>query len=233
MSAPPHSVKIFRDHVAVTVTLIRSMPDSVINLDTTATHFHLDTNKFSKKFLLDFDFPEGITVHADKADASLEFGILKISFPIASRPAGAEPKQQQPKPERKRKAESTPKLESAAAAEIAEASSEPAVESAAEPAKKKVKKAKFIDQNAALAMVDAINDNVDDVVEKQEQAAAAKKAAIKEKVQRKLDKKNQKKQFLHSIQAQKKQRMIAKQTYEQDAPRPAAKKQGGKPNRAE
>ena len=50
---PPFSVKLFKDRAVVTVTL-HKIPDQFINVDATATHFHLDTNKYSKKFLLEY-----------------------------------------------------------------------------------------------------------------------------------------------------------------------------------
>ncbi len=50
---PPFSVKLFKERVVVTVTL-HKIPDQFITVDATATHFHLDTNKYSKKFLLEY-----------------------------------------------------------------------------------------------------------------------------------------------------------------------------------
>ena len=77
---PPHSVKITRTAIVVKVTLHR-IPPQCISYDATAAGFHLDTNKFSKKWVLDFPWPVPGVQHAD-ATAELEYGILTVTTPV-------------------------------------------------------------------------------------------------------------------------------------------------------
>ncbi len=108
---PPHSTRIYfsRGIFHVSVTLPR-IPVSLINFEPTETKFHVDSMKFTKKYLLEFDFPSKIRVDASSASAELEFGILKCEMKIvdwgeltSQREALMKTKQKFRKNEKKRK----------------------------------------------------------------------------------------------------------------------------------
>merc|ERR1712086_680253 len=82
---PPHSFRVDpkKKLLWARVTL-HKIPDNLINFDATDEKFHVDSLKFSKKYLLDIAYPDGITVRGSEADAILEYGILKVKIPIVS-----------------------------------------------------------------------------------------------------------------------------------------------------
>jgi len=66
----------------VQVTLHR-IPEHLINFSPTATHFYLDTLKYSKKYVLRFPYPNGIRVQAmNDSVATIEYGILTAELPV-------------------------------------------------------------------------------------------------------------------------------------------------------
>jgi len=84
VEVPPHSVKIrfVLKRLEISVHLLRTLPDKLINLNPTDIEFFLDTFKFTKKYYLRFKYPQGIKVDAEKAQAEFLYGILKVTFPI-------------------------------------------------------------------------------------------------------------------------------------------------------
>lgn len=176
-------------------------------------------------------------------------GILKVTLPIASRPPradaeaaaagqsevsaaptgnkgkkrGAETQQPPPSDSAKPAARPEKKAKTAPAAALPAAAAAAAGDESSSKVKPK-KKAKFIEQSAALALVDAVNDSVDENVQKQVDTDAAKKKAIQAVQAQKKEKKKEKSDFLEKIQQEKKKRLLQKQRSEIDAPRPAPKK---------
>jgi hypothetical protein len=80
---PNHGMKISmrKGMVRVHVDLHHISP-KVINFKPTRTRFHLDTLRHSKKYLVDFEFPDNIQVDALAATANLEHGVLIAMLPI-------------------------------------------------------------------------------------------------------------------------------------------------------
>jgi len=70
-----------RNVLWIRVTL-HKVPEKLIVFDAFDDRLHVDSLKWSKKFLLDMPYPDGITVDGAAADATLEFGILKVKIPI-------------------------------------------------------------------------------------------------------------------------------------------------------
>eukprot|EP00002_Diphylleia_rotans_P036573 TRINITY_DN8077_c0_g1_i1.p1 TRINITY_DN8077_c0_g1~~TRINITY_DN8077_c0_g1_i1.p1 ORF type:complete len:281 (-),score=93.55 TRINITY_DN8077_c0_g1_i1:62-904(-) len=81
---PPYSMKVNRKRgfVQVRVTLHR-IPEKLINYEPTATHLYVDTLKYSKKYLLNEPYPDGIKVDLEASPvAELQYGILSQRLAI-------------------------------------------------------------------------------------------------------------------------------------------------------
>lgn len=100
---PAHSVKVrFKlKRIEVSVHLLRTMPVNAISLNPSASEFYMDTFKHTKKYYLRcvrkrseqqheifdltptrFKYPQGVKVDAEKAEAELLYGILKVTIPV-------------------------------------------------------------------------------------------------------------------------------------------------------
>eukprot|EP01130_Rhizamoeba_saxonica_P006372 TRINITY_DN2542_c0_g1_i1.p1 TRINITY_DN2542_c0_g1~~TRINITY_DN2542_c0_g1_i1.p1 ORF type:complete len:250 (-),score=73.89 TRINITY_DN2542_c0_g1_i1:241-990(-) len=75
------TIRFIKRVLIVNVTL-HKIPPKFVNLDPTETEFYLDTLGFSKKYKLRFSYPQDIQVDVDESEAELEYGILKVTFPI-------------------------------------------------------------------------------------------------------------------------------------------------------
>lgn len=80
---PPYSCKVMwvKGVVRVSVNLQR-ISEKCINFTPTTERFYLDTFKFTKKYKLDFPYPQGIRVDATAPEASLEGGYLTTDLKI-------------------------------------------------------------------------------------------------------------------------------------------------------
>lgn len=80
---PPFSCKIMwvKGVVRVIVNLQRCS-EKCINFTPTSDRFYLDTFKHTKKYKLDFIYPEGVRVDASAPEATLEAGILKTDLKV-------------------------------------------------------------------------------------------------------------------------------------------------------
>ena len=85
---PPFTFEVHgkRETVIVEVSL-HKIPPQYIDVDrTTSRKFVVDTRKYNKKYLLEWNFPEGMIVDHKEADYTFEAGILKAVFKIEKMP---------------------------------------------------------------------------------------------------------------------------------------------------
>jgi len=85
--APPYTLNysLFKNVIRSRVTLHR-IPEQYINFDSTSTHFHVDTLKWTKKLFLHVPYPEGIKCNAKDVEAKLEYGVLTADIPVKQLP---------------------------------------------------------------------------------------------------------------------------------------------------
>ncbi len=65
------------------IQLPRSVPQSCLNMDATATHFHLDTKGWGANYEVDVPFPADTSVvlrEGEEAEAEFQGGVLKVRF---------------------------------------------------------------------------------------------------------------------------------------------------------
>lgn len=82
---PPYSFKLLfvKGCIRFVVTLHKII-GKLINFQPTPTRFWLDTLKSTKKYVLDFEYPGGVTVITDpEPEAVFEHGILKVDLVVA------------------------------------------------------------------------------------------------------------------------------------------------------
>jgi hypothetical protein len=85
-----YEVHVRRRNVTIEVTL-HKVPEKFINIDeTTNERFVVDTTKYTKKYRLDFPFPDGLTVDAARGEYTIEYGVLKAVLPVVNMPASIE-----------------------------------------------------------------------------------------------------------------------------------------------
>jgi len=83
---PPHNLHLARklNVVKCRVNLYK-IPPKCIKFEPTATHFYVDTLKFTKKYYLNIPYPEGVTVDTN-VEATFDSGVLLCDFPIVADP---------------------------------------------------------------------------------------------------------------------------------------------------
>jgi DNA polymerase III gamma/tau subunit len=80
---PAFTTKIhyIKKRISVSIQL-HNIPDKHINLEISSTHFHLDTLAFSKKYYLHFRFPTKIKVDENGIDVDFSSGTLRVEMKI-------------------------------------------------------------------------------------------------------------------------------------------------------
>eukprot|EP01010_Urceolus_cornutus_P004899 NODE_813_length_1321_cov_74.933962_g618_i0.p1 GENE.NODE_813_length_1321_cov_74.933962_g618_i0~~NODE_813_length_1321_cov_74.933962_g618_i0.p1 ORF type:complete len:376 (-),score=108.30 NODE_813_length_1321_cov_74.933962_g618_i0:99-1226(-) len=92
-TAPCHQkVDTHKKQMVMRVTL-HKIPEQYVNLDITNRHFHLDTAKWSRHWVVDQDFDDGIEVDPEKAEAVFEHSELVVRVPITKFPTKAKDRQ--------------------------------------------------------------------------------------------------------------------------------------------
>eukprot|EP01027_Heterolobosea_sp_BB2_P008964 GEZU01013277.1.p2 GENE.GEZU01013277.1~~GEZU01013277.1.p2 ORF type:complete len:313 (+),score=159.29 GEZU01013277.1:1778-2716(+) len=87
--APPHSFTLeFKRKILRFKCTLHKIPEQFINLDVQEDGLHLDTLKFTKKFVLDVKYPDGIKVDVSpeqlkKLEAKCDYGILDVPLPVS------------------------------------------------------------------------------------------------------------------------------------------------------
>jgi hypothetical protein len=84
---PQHSLRINLKKTAVICRVaLHRIPEKCIKFEPTSTNLYVDTLKFSRKYLLKVNYPNGVIVDANNAEATLEYGILTARLPILHSP---------------------------------------------------------------------------------------------------------------------------------------------------
>lgn len=83
---PPHNLHLARKMNVVKCRVdLYKIPPKCIKFEPTATHLYVDTLKYTKKFVLNIPYPEGVTVDTN-VEATFDSGVLKCDFPIVNDP---------------------------------------------------------------------------------------------------------------------------------------------------
>ncbi len=81
---PNFSMKLSKSGSTVVVKVdLKKVPEQLINFQPTPTHIHLDTFKYSKKFVIHKAYPHNLTVDAGPDSyATVEYGMLTALLPV-------------------------------------------------------------------------------------------------------------------------------------------------------
>jgi len=81
---PNFSMKLSKSGSTVVVKVdLKKVPEQLINFQPTPTHIHLDTFKYSKKFVIHKEYPHNLTVDAGPDSyATVEYGMLTALLPV-------------------------------------------------------------------------------------------------------------------------------------------------------
>jgi hypothetical protein len=81
---PNYSMKLSKSGSTVVFKVdLKKIPEQLINFQPTPTHLHLDTFKYSKKFVIHKEYPHGLTVDAGPDSyATVEYGMLTALLPV-------------------------------------------------------------------------------------------------------------------------------------------------------
>lgn len=81
---PNFSMKLSKSGSTVVVKVdLKKVPEQLINFQPTPTHIHLDTFKYSKKFVIHKAYPHNLTVDAGSDSyATVEYGMLTALLPV-------------------------------------------------------------------------------------------------------------------------------------------------------
>jgi hypothetical protein len=81
---PNFSMKLSKSGSTVVLKVdLKKVPEQLINFQPTPTHIHLDTFKYSKKFVIHKAYPHNLTVDAGPDSyATVEYGMLTALLPV-------------------------------------------------------------------------------------------------------------------------------------------------------
>jgi hypothetical protein len=81
---PNFSMKLSKSGSTVVLKVdLKKVPEQLINFQPTPTHIHLDTFKYSKKFVIHKAYPHNLTVDAGSDSyATVEYGMLTALLPV-------------------------------------------------------------------------------------------------------------------------------------------------------
>jgi hypothetical protein len=81
---PNYSMKLSKSGSTVVFKVdLKKVPEQLINFQPTPTHIHLDTFKYSKKFVIHKEYPHNLTVDAGPDSyATVEYGLLTALLPV-------------------------------------------------------------------------------------------------------------------------------------------------------
>jgi hypothetical protein len=81
---PNFSMKLSKSGSTVVIKVdLKKVPEQFINFQPTPTHMHLDTFKYSKKFVIHKAYPHNLTVDAGPDSyATVEYGMLTALLPV-------------------------------------------------------------------------------------------------------------------------------------------------------
>jgi hypothetical protein len=81
---PNFSMKLSKSGSTVVFKVdLKKVPEQLINFQPTPTHIHLDTFKYSKKFVIHKEYPHNLTVDAGPDSyATVEYGMLTALLPV-------------------------------------------------------------------------------------------------------------------------------------------------------
>ncbi len=81
---PNFSMKLSKSGSTVVLKVdLKKVPEQLINFQPTPTHLHLDTFKYSKKFVIHKAYPHNLTVDAGPDSyATVEYGMLTALLPV-------------------------------------------------------------------------------------------------------------------------------------------------------
>jgi hypothetical protein len=81
---PNYSMKLSKSGSTVVFKVdLKKVPEQLINFQPTPTYIHLDTFKYSKKFVIHKEYPHNLTVDAGPDSyATVEYGMLTALLPV-------------------------------------------------------------------------------------------------------------------------------------------------------
>jgi len=214
---PPYSLRInrYKQTVVAKITL-HKIPDKFINLHPTSTNFHMDTLKYTKKFVLDLPYPEGVEVDDNKAEVTFEHDILTVYLPITkgfNEPQNNKNKKNQQN--KKRKVSQVTKQEKTQQQEEEQTTTTTTTEESQEEQQQEEqeqqqqvpkKKKKFADTESSISLINDLSEQQDKKntlkIENEKKKSKAMESKADEKQQKKQNKVTRKENVIKKLSGQ-------------------------------